>query len=140
MLTINSQSYNARDAYINLKEYANNVNNILKEHEIKKIDIALKATHRLIQNKENKVSSNLTEKYADLLYKKEILQDSSSRIIKIINSPIEPTSHIKPKRALIITLGFLLGCMLAVASLLIREALVGVNLESERVSPNRANP
>ncbi len=62
------------------------------------------------------------EKYAQQLYKIALLKNPNTELIQVIQQPVKATSHIKPKRALIVVLGTLLGGMLGVAIVLVRFA------------------
>lgn len=110
--------------------YVNNINLAFKTNELKKVDGAIKATEDLVQSQHGKVKEVLAEKYAQLLFKKAILQSSDSELITVISEPVFPQSHIKPNRALIVILGTLLGTMLGfsivfVSFLFRREELNG---------------
>ncbi|WP_422836543.1 GNVR domain-containing protein [Aliivibrio finisterrensis] len=68
------------------------------------------------------VKGVLSENAAQQLFKIALLKSPSTELIHVIQEPVKATSHIKPKRALIVVLGTLLGGMLGVAIVLVRFA------------------
>ncbi|MGR6832876.1 GNVR domain-containing protein [Aliivibrio wodanis] len=64
----------------------------------------------------------LAEKNAQQLYKIALLKIPNTELVNVIQEPVKATNHIKPKRALIIVLGTLLGGMLGVVIVLVRFA------------------
>lgn len=101
----------------------NRLNPILKKLELSKVATAVNSVSSLNElNSAEQVKSSLSEIYAQQLYKKAVLENPDSQVVQVVSPPVKPTSHIKPKRPLIIVLGVLLGCMLGGAIVLIRFA------------------
>ncbi|EGU36738.1 hypothetical protein VII00023_01270 [Vibrio ichthyoenteri ATCC 700023] len=121
-ITLSKQANSPELAYSAVELYAENINTAFKQNELRKVTSSIRATEDLVQSQTGKVQDVLAEKYAQLLYKKAILESADTELIKVIQQPVKPTSHIKPKRALIVVLGTMLGGMLGVAIVLIRFA------------------
>ncbi|HAS61244.1 MAG TPA: lipopolysaccharide biosynthesis protein, partial [Vibrio sp.] len=121
-INVSQQSTSPESAYQSVMLYSKKVDSVFKTNELYKVNTALKATERLVNSQQGKVQEVLAEKYAQLLFKQAILQSPDSELIKVISEPVLPKNHIKPKRALIVALGTLLGGMLGVAVVLIRFA------------------
>ncbi|WP_232060923.1 Wzz/FepE/Etk N-terminal domain-containing protein [Vibrio taketomensis] len=121
-ITVAKQANSPDGAYQSVALFANHINDAYKHNELKKVQATLKATEQLVSSHQGKVQEVLAEKYAQLLFKQAILISPDSVLVKVISQPVKPTSHIKPKRALIVVLGTMLGGMLGVAIVLIRFA------------------
>nr|WP_275660901.1 GNVR domain-containing protein [Vibrio brasiliensis] len=97
-------------------------NQTLKTSELDKVNVLIEALVSQSQNTSDKTKDYIDELLAQQLFKKALLENPNSKLVRQINEPVKPTSHIKPKRALIIALGTLLGGMLGVAIVLVRFA------------------
>ncbi|MBY7835326.1 lipopolysaccharide biosynthesis protein [Vibrio fluvialis] len=121
-ITVSVQSTDPERAYQVVKAYVGYVNQAYKVHEARKVDLAMGISAQLVAYSSGKVSDVLAEKYAQQLYKDAILNAPESTLIQVVQQPVKPSSHIKPKRLLIIVLGTLLGGILGVAIVLIHFA------------------
>lgn len=121
-ILISKESTSAENAFNSVRLYTDQINSVFKANELQKVLIALKASASLADLKQGKISDSLADKYANLLFKQAILMSPDSKLVEIMGKPVLPTTHIKPKRALIVVLGTLLGGMLGVAIVLIRFA------------------
>lgn len=122
-ISVFQQGQNPEDIYQNILVFSKYVNQAYKQNELVKIASKLTSTKTLLeQNQIEKVQDVLAEKYAQQLYKIAILKNPSTELIHVIQEPVKATSHIKPKRALIVVLGTLLGGILGVAIVLVRFA------------------
>lgn len=122
-ITVSQQGLQVSDIYQNVLMFSKYVNQAYKQAELAKVNVELESTKALLeQNQIEKVQDVLAGKYAQQLYKEALLKSQSTELIHVIQEPVKATSHIKPKRALIIVLGTLLGGMLGVALVLVRFA------------------
>ncbi|MUK29453.1 lipopolysaccharide biosynthesis protein [Aliivibrio fischeri] len=122
-ISVFQQGLNPEDVYQNILVFSKYVNQAYKQNELVKIASQLTSTKTLLeQNQIEKVQDVLAEKYAQQLYKIAILKNPSTELIYVMQEPVKAASHIKPKRALIVALGALLGGMLGVAIVLVRFA------------------
>lgn len=123
IFNINKISISPEESFRGVELVLNNLNPILKQIELSKVVTAVNSLSSLNElNSEEQVKSSLAEIYAQQLYKKAVLENPDSQIVQVVSPPVKPTSHIKPKRPLIIVLGVLLGGMLGIAIVLIRFA------------------
>lgn len=123
VFTISKTSTSPEEAFKGVELALNRLNPILKQLELNKVSTAINSVSSLSElNSAEPVKSSLSEVYAQQLYKKAVLENPDSQIVQVVSPPVKPTSHIKPKRPLIIVLGVLLGGMLGVAIVLIRFA------------------
>lgn len=123
VFTISKTSFSPEEAFAGVEFALNRLNPILKHLELSKVATAVNSVSSLSElNSAEQVKSSLSEIYAQQLYKKAVLENPDSQIVQVVSPPVKPTSHIKPKRPLIIVLGVLLGGMLGVAIVLIRFA------------------
>ncbi|XDF77795.1 Wzz/FepE/Etk N-terminal domain-containing protein [Aliivibrio fischeri] len=119
-ISVFQQGQKAEDVYQNVLSFSQYVNQAYKQSELAKVTIELTLTKALLdQNQIEKVQNILAEKYAQQLYKVTILKNLNTKLLRVIQEPVKATSHIKPKRALIIVLGMLFGGILGVAIVLI---------------------
>jgi len=121
-LSISQISTNPQIAFDNVTAFSLALNRALKQSELVKVQASINA----FKHQEN-VYSSKTQEYLDellgqQLFKESLLKSPSSKLVTQTSKAIMPTSHIKPKRALIGVLGTLLGGMLGVAIVLIRFA------------------
>lgn len=121
-IIVTKQSIFPERAFESVSLYTMNINTVLKANELEKVQSVIKATEPLIESQQGRVRDVIAEKYADLLFKQAILQSPTTKLVQVITEPVVPTIHVKPKRALIVVLGTLLGGMLGVAIVLIRFA------------------
>lgn len=123
VFTISKTSLSPEEAFAGVEFALNRLNPILKHLELSKVAAAVDSVSSLSGlNSVEQVKSSLSEIYAQQLYKKAVLENPKSQIVQVVSPPVKPTSHVKPKRPLIIVLGVLLGGMLGVAIVLIRFA------------------
>lgn len=122
VITVTSYSTDKEQAYHSVSAYVEYANQALKSLQNVKSEQALQATKSLLIATSGKVNEALSERYAQQLYKAKLLENSSFKLVEVTQLPQLPTSYVKPKRARIITLGILLGGMLAVAWVLVRNA------------------
>lgn len=121
-ITVSAQSTDPERAYQVVKAYVGYVNQAYKAHEAGKVELAMGITAQLVSDNIGKVGDVLAEKHAQQLYKDAILNAPESTLIQVVQQPVKPSSHIRPKRLLIIVLGTLLGGILGVAIVLIHFA------------------
>lgn len=123
IISASKSSQSPDDAFHTLVNVSNSLNQALKNSELDKVDVGLKAIDSVEQfgNLSN-VENSLATIYSQLLYKKAILLSPKSKLIKIVTAPSKPHSHVKPKRALLIIGGAILGAIIGVAIVLIRFA------------------
>ncbi|WP_339386206.1 GNVR domain-containing protein [Vibrio caribbeanicus] len=89
----------------------------------------------LIKLTDNKAATDvLSEKYAKQLFKIALLKSPEVELINVLQQPVKPTTHIKPKRFLFVTLGVILGDMLGASIVLVRFALRKENYKSELIT------
>jgi uncharacterized protein involved in exopolysaccharide biosynthesis len=123
VFTISKTSTSPEEAFAGVELVLTRLNPILKQLELSKVATAVDSVSSLSElNSAEQVKSSLSEIYAQQLYKKAVLENPKSQIVQVVSPPVKPTSHVKPKRPLIIVLGVLLGGMLGVAIVLIRFA------------------
>ncbi|NVJ58681.1 MAG: hypothetical protein HWE19_20170 [Vibrionaceae bacterium] len=98
------------------------LNIVLKKQELNKIDLALDALQSKDFSKSlpSKTQEYLDELFAKQLFKKAMLENPNTELAKVLTQPSKPISHVKPKRAIIVVLGILLGGMAGIAIVLIR--------------------
>lgn len=123
VFTISKTSTSPEEAFTGVELAVSRLNPILKQLELNKVVTAVNSVSSLNElNSTEQVKSSLSEIYAQQLYKKAVLENPDSQIVQVVSPPVKPTSHVKPKRPLIIVLGVLLGGLLGVAIVLIRFA------------------
>ncbi|WP_300173006.1 Wzz/FepE/Etk N-terminal domain-containing protein [uncultured Aliivibrio sp.] len=122
-VTISQQGQDPDFIFNNVQVFTQHINKALVQIELEKAELALLPLKDLIKTTDSiAVKGVLAEKYAQQVYKIALLKSPNTDLIHVIQEPVKATSHIKPKRALIIVLGTLLGGMLGVALVLIRFA------------------
>lgn len=122
-VTISQQGQDPDFIFNNVQVFTQHINKALMQIELEKAELALLPLKELIKTTDSSaVKDILAEKYAQQVYKIALLKSPSTELIHVIQEPVKATSHIKPKRALIIVLGTLLGGMLGVALVLVRFA------------------
>ena len=130
-ITLSKQGEDPAVIFGEVKAYSDNISLVYKQLEIEKIEASLIPIQQVLNSEtNNKVQDVLAEKYAQQLYKIALLKSPSTELIRVIQQPVKAISHIKPKRALIIVLGTLLGGMLGVALVLVRFAFRKEELET----------
>ncbi|WP_443083662.1 GNVR domain-containing protein [Vibrio sp. HA2012] len=123
LITVSKTSASPDEAFQSVELVYQNLNAILKQVMLAGVSSAVDSAASLENaHVSGKVQESVAEIYAQQLYKKAVLENPSSELIQVVSPPVKPTSHIKPKRALICVLGTLLGGMLGVAMVLIRFA------------------
>lgn len=129
-VTISQQGQDPDFIFNNVKVFTQHINKAVVQIELEKAELALLPLKELINTTDSTVVKDvLAEKYAQQVYKIALLKAPSTELIRVIQEPVKATSHIKPKRALIIVLGTLLGGMLGVAVVLVRFAFRKEELE-----------
>lgn len=122
-VTISQQGQDPDFIFNNVQVFTQHINKALVQIELEKAELALLPLKELIKTTDSSaVKDILAEKYAQQVYKIALLKSPNTELIHVIQEPVKATSHIKPKRALIIVLGTLLGGMLGVAIVLVRFA------------------
>lgn len=123
LITVSKTSASPDEAFQSVELVYHSLNAILKQVVLAGVLSAVDSAASLKNVQvSGKVQESVAEIYAQQLYKKAVLENPSSELIQVVNPPVKPTSHIKPKRALISVLGTLLGGMFGVAMVLIRFA------------------
>ncbi|MCG9723807.1 Wzz/FepE/Etk N-terminal domain-containing protein [Vibrio brasiliensis] len=121
-ISISKASLEPQTAFDGVMLFSRVFNQTLKTSELDKVNVLIEALVSQSQNTSDKTKDYIDELLAQQLFKKALLENPNSKLVRQINEPVKPTSHIKPKRALIIALGTLLGGMLGVAIVLVRFA------------------
>ncbi|MDD9179621.1 Wzz/FepE/Etk N-terminal domain-containing protein [Aliivibrio sp. A6] len=122
-ITVSQQGQDPSLIFANVQVFTQNINKTLVELELEKAELALLPLQELIKTTDSvAVKGVLSENAAQQLFKIALLKSPSTELIHVIQEPVKATSHIKPKRALIVVLGTLLGGMLGVAIVLVRFA------------------
>lgn len=121
-ISISKTSLEPQAAFDGVMLFSNVINQALKRSELDKVNVSIEALVSQSQNTSARTKDYIDELLAQQLFKKALLENPNSKLVRQINEPVKPTSHIKPKRALIIALGTLLGGMLGVAIVLVRFA------------------
>lgn len=121
-IVVAKTSEDPQSAFDGVSVFSNSLNRVLKLREMEKVQASINA----LKGQEN-VASTKTKEYLDellaqQLYKEALLASSHTKLVTQINEAVKPTSHIKPKRALIVILGTLLGIGVGVTIALIRFA------------------
>ncbi|MCE4935532.1 Wzz/FepE/Etk N-terminal domain-containing protein [Aliivibrio fischeri] len=120
-IIVQQQGKDPEVIYKNVLLFSKNVNQAYKYHELNKVQETLKVIKSLLdKNQLDNVQKVLSEKYAQQLYKLALLKNPAIELIHVVSEPIKATNHIKPKRALIVILGILLGGIFGVVVVLIR--------------------
>ncbi|WP_242456936.1 Wzz/FepE/Etk N-terminal domain-containing protein [Vibrio coralliilyticus] len=97
------------------------INDVVKHQELRKVNLALEAL--VPQNAVSvRTQDYLDELIARQLFKKAMLEITTTELIKGISLPAKSDTPIGPNRKLIVVIGSLLGGMLGVAIVLIRFA------------------
>ncbi|WP_439333291.1 GNVR domain-containing protein [Vibrio aquaticus] len=121
-ITVSKIAQDPKAAFDGVASFSLNFNKVLKSIELEKVRTSIDA----FEYQEN-VPSLKTQEYLDellgqQLFKEALLQSPNSKLVTQTSEAVMPTSHIKPKRALIVVLGTLLGGILGVAIVLVRFA------------------
>ncbi|OIQ25329.1 Wzz/FepE/Etk N-terminal domain-containing protein [uncultured Vibrio sp.] len=112
LITIYKSSTNPEAAYLGVDIVARHLNSALKQNEMGNVYQALTAAKSLENHTFlDKAQETLSELYSRQLFKKAILESPTSNIVHSMTPPRKPTSPIKPKRTIIITLGSLIGLL-----------------------------
>ncbi|UPQ88144.1 Wzz/FepE/Etk N-terminal domain-containing protein [Vibrio sinaloensis] len=124
VISISQISMEAKAAFDRVSKVSDVLNDVLKQQELNKVQVTLDSLRANTGTDHISLKSQdyLDELLAQQLFKKAMLQSPKTQIVTVLSQASLPTSHIKPKRALIITLGTLLGGMLGVAIVLVRFA------------------
>lgn len=101
-----------------------NMNNVLKLHELRKVDITIDALKKGVVPPASSIKAQdlIDELLVQHLFMKAILESPDSKLIQMIKEPRKPASSIKPKRVSFVVVGALLGGMLGIAITFIRFA------------------
>ncbi|KJY84176.1 hypothetical protein TW81_05105 [Vibrio galatheae] len=123
-ISISQFSTDLKFAFDGVNQVSLILNDVLKQQELNKVEITLKALQSNLADGAitPKAQDYLDELLAQQLYRKAMLENPNTELVKVIKQAVLPTSHVKPKRPLIIVLGTLLGGMLGVAIVLVRFA------------------
>ncbi|WP_406732478.1 Wzz/FepE/Etk N-terminal domain-containing protein [Vibrio scophthalmi] len=124
VVTISATSTDPVGVFNEVKLVSDYLNTTLKFRELKKSIPYADVTEEVGQDfgSNNIASEAFGAIVARQIYEKALLENAETQVIYAVNLPVKPTSHIKPKRALIVVLGTMLGGMLGVAIVLIRFA------------------
>lgn len=125
MVTISQTSSNRDAAYKNVSAFLSNYNEALKNSELIPLEVSIDSTIKLLSEKDNELMSEfLANRLSHQLYKREILEDSRSELVKVLKKA-KPSYVVEPKRAFKIflsgLLGFALGCLLVIARFSFRK-------------------
>lgn len=122
-ITVSQQGLDPDVIFNNVQVFIQHINKALVQVELEKAELALIPLNELLHTTQSPMAKEvLAEKNAQQLYKIALLKIPNTELVNIIQEPVKATNHIKPKRALIIVLGTLLGGMLGVAIVLVRFA------------------
>ncbi|RKF17527.1 hypothetical protein DBZ36_13910 [Alginatibacterium sediminis] len=130
-ILVSKQGTSANDVYKEVKAYTDNINQIftaLKESQLQSTVPSLETT--INKQSSQAIQKVLAERYAQQIYKISLLQSPSFELIHLTKEPLQASTHIKPKRALIVVLATLLGVMLSLAIVLVRYAFRKPDAES----------
>lgn len=122
VILISKNSLDPQSSFDDVNLFSSALNQTLKRSELDKVNVSIEALLSQSQNTSDKTKDYLDELLAQQLFKKALLENSSSKLVRQINEPVKPSSPIKPKRARIMALCTLLGGMLGVAIVLVRFA------------------
>lgn len=123
VVLISKTSLSPQSSFDGVSFFSKALNQTLKKSELDKVNVSIEALVSQSQHTSAKTKDYIDELLAQQLFKKALLENPNSKLVRQIDEPVKPTSHIKPKRALIIALGTLLGGMLGVGIVLVRFAL-----------------
>nr|WP_254868935.1 Wzz/FepE/Etk N-terminal domain-containing protein [Vibrio hepatarius] len=120
--SISKLSSDPESAFAGVSAMTEALNIVLRKQELNKIDLALDALQSNASSKSvpSKTQEYLDELFAKQLFMKAMLENPNTELAKVIIQPSKPTSHVKPKRSLIVVLGTLLGGMVGFVIVLIR--------------------
>lgn len=136
--SVSKLSSDPEEAFEGVSAITEALNIVLKKQELNKIDLALDVLQSNNSSKSvpSKTQEYLDELFAKQIFKKAMLENPSTELAKVLVQPIKPISHIKPKRAIIVVLGILLGGMIGVAIVLIRFTF---NQKAHRNKPKKCD-
>lgn len=130
-ISVSKTASSPGEAYISVYSYVANINNAYKALQLQQVQVSLSATKNIVDQQSGVVRDVLAEKYAELLFQKAILEIPESLLINVTVLPVEPTTHIKPKRLKLVMIATMLGGILGIAIVLIRFAFRREELETE---------
>ncbi|WP_414931777.1 Wzz/FepE/Etk N-terminal domain-containing protein [Vibrio europaeus] len=123
IISVSQLSLEPLSAFESVNTVGSILNGLIKKQELNKVELALSSLEpNTSASTSLKTQEYLDEIIAQQMFKKAMLEKPSLQLIKMLNAPTIPTSHIQPRRAVIVVLGALLGGMLGVAIVLIRFA------------------
>ena len=118
--SISKTSTELQAAFDGVSIYSLTLNSVLKSIELEKVQASIDTLKSQEKVYSLKTKEYLDELLAQQLFKKGLLENPSSKLVIQTREAVKPTSHIKPKRTLIVALGALLGVMLGIAIVLVR--------------------
>ena len=131
-ILISKISHDPQEAFDGVTLFANALNKALKINELDKVNVSIQALNGQTQKISEKTKEVLDELLAQQIYKKALLENPNSKLVRQISAPAKPVSHIKPNRELIVTLGALCGGILGAIIVLVRFNLCREDDEFDR--------
>jgi len=114
-VSVSSQGNDAKKVFNQVSVYSQFANQVYVNDELHNVQAQLAPIKLLLEKQDSpEVKQAIAEKYAYLIYKEALLKSGSVELVKLTKKAVKPTSHIKPKRALIVVLSTLLAGMLSV--------------------------
>lgn len=118
--TVSKYSTSAEEAYKSVKLFSDHSNKALKSLETEKIKVVLDRTYALMQPQNEFVQNRLADKYSQQLYTYDVQKNPEYVLVSTLKAPVKASSHIKPKRLMIITIGLIFGISLSIIIAFIR--------------------
>lgn len=131
-IIVSEQGEDAQVVFDEVSAYSQYVNQVYIKHELERAQAQLTPVKELLEKQMlPEVKQVIAEKYAYLIYKEALLKSGSVELVKLTTKAVKATNHIKPKRALIVTLATLLAAMLSVFVVLLHHYIIKEYLKPE---------
>ena len=131
-IAVSKQGKDAQAVFDEVSTFSQYVNQVYIKHELERAKAQLTPVRKLLEKQVlPEVKQVIAEKYAYLIYKEALLKSGSVELVKLTKKAVKATSHIKPKRALIVTLATLLATILSVFIVLLHHYIIKEYLKPE---------
>lgn len=124
LITLSEISENPSNAFQDVKLATTYMNQAIKNILLRDIQLKIDSLKPLLDSIKITTSQDfLAKEYANLLYQEATIKNPKNNLAQVVVPPVKATTNIAPRRALIISIGIVLGLILSTVFILVRYSL-----------------